>query len=109
MKVDDMNVPPNMSDTELSLFIEAKKKSILATILLNLFLPGAGYIYCGRRALGIIAFLLVIAMWNISSPILVIGTFILVFVIDGVLCTKKYNRILIENALNARRKEKDFI
>ncbi len=97
-----------LNDAELSLFIEAKKKSIAATIFLNLFLPGAGYIYCDRWLNGITAFLFAIVAWK-SGSVLAVITLIFIFVGDGFLCVKKYNRILIENTLKERATAKEFL
>jgi hypothetical protein len=99
-----------MSDLErVKLEIEAKKKSGWIAALLNLFLPGAGYIYCGRVVLGILVMLIcaIVAWgmiggfgvaWGILSPSIGSG-FVFVMVIDGFLCASRYNKKLIKQAL----------
>ena len=55
-----------MSDAALLLLVESRKKSGWLAALLNLFLPGAGYIYCGRWILGIFAFFFIVALVLVS-------------------------------------------
>jgi hypothetical protein len=90
-----------MSDAELLLLVESRKKSGGIAALLNLFLPGAGYIYCGRWILGIIAFFFVIALAIFTAGLGAIPL-ILLLVIDGFLCASRYNRRLIERIIKER-------
>lgn len=90
-----------MSDAELMLLVESRKKSRLVAILLNLFIPGAGYIYCGRWFLGIVAFFFVIALLISSFGLAAVGL-ILVLIIDGALCVGRYNRKMIETLIKER-------
>ncbi len=90
-----------MSDAELLLSVESRKKSGAIAALLNLFLPGAGYIYCGRWILGVIAFFFVIAMYIVSLGYAAIGI-TLMLVIDGFLCAGRYNKNLINQILKER-------
>ena len=90
-----------MSDAELLLLVESRKKSGGIAALLNLFLPGAGYIYCGRWLLGIFAFFFVIAMLIFSLGFAAIGI-VLMLVIDGFLCAGRYNKDLINSVLKER-------
>jgi hypothetical protein len=90
-----------MNDAELLLLVESRKKSGGIAALLNLFLPGAGYIYCGRWLLGIFAFFFVIAMLIFSLGFAAIGI-VLMLVIDGFLCAGRYNRNLINSVLKER-------
>lgn len=92
-----------MSDAELLLTVESRKKSGLIAALLNLFLPGAGYIYCGRWFLGIFAFFFVIAMFVVSLGFAA-GFIILMLVIDGFLCAGRYNNDLLKKVLEERAK-----
>lgn len=87
-----------MSDTALLLKVEAGKKSGWLAAILNLFLPGAGYAYCGRWFLGIIAFFFVIAMFVFSLGYAA-GGIVLILVIDGFLCAGRYNKQLILKVL----------
>lgn len=90
-----------MSDAELLLLVESRKKSGGVAALLNLFLPGAGYMYCGRWALGIFAFFFVIALMVSSLGVAAIGL-IFMLIIDGFLCAGRYNRDLITTILEER-------
>lgn len=90
-----------MSDAELLLLVESRKKSGGVAALLNLLFPGAGYIYCGRWFLGIFAFFFVIALFIVSLGFAAFGL-VLVLVIDGFLCTGRYNKDLIEKIIKER-------
>jgi hypothetical protein len=90
-----------MSDTELLLLVESRKKSRFVAILLNLFLPGAGYMYCGRWFLGIVAFFFVITLVIASWGLAAFGL-IAVLVIDGALCAGRYNRKMTEQLIKER-------
>jgi len=93
-----------MSDAELMLQVESRKKSGLVAALLNLFLPGAGYIYCGRIVLGIVAFFFVVGTAILTFGLAAFGL-VLLLVIDGLLCAKRYNKQLIEEVLNENRQK----
>jgi hypothetical protein len=90
-----------MSDAELLLLVESQKKSGLIAALLNLFLPGAGYAYCGRWLLGIFAFIFVVLLAITSLGFAAIGL-MLMLVIDGFLCASRYNKKLIIKILQER-------
>ena len=90
-----------MGDAELLLMVESRKKSGVVAALLNLVLPGAGYMYCGRWILGIFAFLLVVALFLISLGAFA-GFLALMLILDGFLCAGRYNRKLIERILAER-------
>lgn len=90
-----------MSDAELLLLIESRKKSGWLAALLNLFLPGAGYMYCGRWFLGVVAFFLIVAIFVTSHGFAVIGI-VFILVIDGFLCADRYNKNLITKILKER-------
>jgi|GEM_PF-1447935 len=87
-----------MSDAELLLLVETRKKSGAIAALLNLFLPGAGYMYCGRWFLGVVAFFFTIALLVFSLGLAVVGV-VLMLVIDGFLCAGRYNKQVIEAAM----------
>src|ERR1700674_4576893 len=86
-----------MSDAEFLLLEEAKKKSGAVTALLNLFLPGAGYAYCGRWILG------VVAMFVVSLGFAAIGI-VFILIIDGFLCAGRYNKLLVERMIQERHR-----
>ncbi|MEW6167903.1 MAG: hypothetical protein AB1651_09435 [Pseudomonadota bacterium] len=92
-----------MSDAELLLLIESRKKSGGIAALLNLFLPGAGYMYCGRWFLGLIAFAFTVTLFVLSWGFAAIGL-VLMLVIDGFLCAGRHNRLLVERTLRERAK-----
>ena len=87
-----------MSDATLLLTFEAQKKSGWIAAFLNLIFPGAGYIYCGRWFLGIIAFLLVVAILVVSFGFAAVGLSI-ILVIDGFFCAGRYNKQLLKRVL----------
>lgn len=90
-----------MSEAELLLLVESRKKSGAIAALLNLFLPGAGYMYCGRWFLGIIAFFFVVALFVASFGLAAIGI-VLMLIIDGFLCAGRYNKNLVTNIIKER-------
>lgn len=90
-----------MSDVELVLLVESRKKSGWIAALLNLFLPGLGYAYCGRWFLGIFAFVMVIALFIGSLGMAAVGL-ALILVIDGFLCAGRYNRELVQRIIKER-------
>lgn len=87
-----------MSDATLLLRVEAKKKSGWLAAFLNLILPGAGYIYCGRWVLGIIVFLIVLGL-AIASGGLIAIPLIVILIADGFLAAGRYNKKLINSVL----------
>ena len=90
-----------MADWErIKLELEAKKKSGLIAALLNLVIPGAGYMYCGRIILGIFVLLLGIVLFIIPDGGLFYGSFVLIMIIDGFLCASRYNKKEITDALS---------
>lgn len=89
-----------MSDTELLLLVESRKKSRFVAILLNVFLPGAGYVYCGRWILGIVAFFFVVLLLVVSLGIAAIGLYI-ALIIDAALCVGRYNRKMTEDIIRS--------
>jgi hypothetical protein len=90
-----------MSEAELMLLVESRKKSGGIAALLNLFLPGAGYVYCNNWILGIVAFIFVVTVSVLTfgiAAVFLIG----LLVIDGFLCAKRYNKKLIERVIKER-------
>ena len=87
-----------MTDAALLLRVEAQKKSGWIAALLNLVIPGAGYFYCGRWFLGVIAFFFVIAMLAVSLGYAAIAL-VLMLVVDGFLCASRYNKVLVLKVL----------
>ena len=94
-----------MSDATILLKVEAQKKSGWIAALLNIVIPGAGYIYCGRWILGVFAFIFVIAMFVVSLGYAALGIALMLF-IDGFLCANRYNKALISRVL-AEEEAKD--
>lgn len=94
-----------MTDGELLLTVEARKKSGWIAALLNLFIPGSGYFYCGNWLLGIAALgLIALLFWGWGHLALIfVGGLQLMFVIDGFLCASRYNKRLIVRVLNEER------
>jgi TM2 domain-containing membrane protein YozV len=73
-----------------------KKKDYATAILLNLFLPGAGYIYAGRVFLGVLVLLMSIGAsvgyaMGVESLAGVVGFFAIIGGADGYLTVKKFN------------------
>lgn len=93
------------NSAEIMLRIEAKKKSGWLAAFMNLVFPGAGYMYCGRWLVGILAALLVIFMY-VEIPEAGLGISLLLFV-DGFLSVSSYNKKLIENELKIQAEKKD--
>ncbi|MDB4403261.1 ARV1 family protein [bacterium] len=86
---------PNVSGADKYIQFEVGKKSGAVAALLNLVIPGAGYMYCGRVALGVIVLI------TVPFAILVTGGFALLvtvpaMVVDGVMCAGRSNKALAE-------------
>lgn len=90
-----------MSDAELLLTVESRKKSGWLAAFMNLVLPGAGYAYCARWVLGIVVFAFVVAVFVILGP-LGYAPFVAILFIDGFLCAGRYNKNLITQILKER-------
>lgn len=89
-----------MSNTSEQLLIASTmKKSEGVACVLNFFVPGVGYAYCGRVFLGIFVFLLV-TVFSISTMGLLLPVFMIVCAIDGVLSVRRYNKQLIQRAID---------
>jgi hypothetical protein len=90
-----------MSDAELLLLVESRKKSGVVAALMNMFIPGLGYLYCGRWLLALIVFMVVVPLTIITIGLAWV-IFVLPLFIDGFLCAGRYNRKLIERILEER-------
>lgn len=88
-----------MSDAKLLLTIESRKKSGWAAAFLNLFLPGAGYAYCGRWILAAIAFLFAAAIALGSGDTTNAAPLAVIFFIDGFFAAGRFNKKLIATVL----------
>lgn len=88
------------SDSRKFLELETQKKSVGLAVLLNLLLPGAGYMYCGRVFLGVIAFAFVLCMSVVTYGFAAI-VLIPVVMIDGALSANRYNSKLAQQILAA--------
>lgn len=78
-----------------------KKKDAATAILLNFVLPGAGYIYVGRKYFGVFVLLILTGcVWGFLSGavlgFLIGGIIAIVAAIDGYLAVNKYNREIDE-------------
>jgi hypothetical protein len=93
-----------MSAADFTLLVYSKRKSGIVAALLNLFLPGAGYAYCGRWVLGILASIIAIGMFIASFGLAAFGI-VLILVIDGFLCASRYNKLLVERMIQERHAE----
>lgn len=96
-QVIDNKVSSMTGDAKVMLLIESKKKSGWIAAILNWFLPGVGYIYCGRIVLGIIVLLITVAL--IIKAFLGLFILIPVVVIDGFLSANRYNKRMIAEVL----------
>lgn len=83
--------------------LEKKRKSGALAAGLNLIIPGAGYIYCGRVILGIAAFFIAIALVLTLFPFGAILIW-LILIIDGFLCAERYNKKL-ETKIESQKKK----
>ncbi len=82
--------------------LEKKKKNGLLAAGLNVVLPGAGYIYCGRVILGIGAFFfagLIFLIYPYGAILIWV-----VVIIDGFLCADRYNKKLEGEIKNQMKK-----
>ena len=75
------------------LLYESQKKSGAVAVVLNFFIPGAGYMYCGNIILGLAAMFITLVVAVVSMGIgMVIMTPILI--IDGFLAADRANKQL---------------
>lgn len=90
-----------MTDAELLLTVESRKKSGWLSALLNLFLPGFGYFYCGNWFLGLMAigFLVMGFVAFGFFGFVAAASFQIMFVIDGFLCAGRHNKRMITRAI----------
>ena len=91
---------------------EVEQKSAFLAALINFFLPGAGYIYCGRLIGGVVVLLIAVpvasnavlpAVTRLSSvdDLAIVGGFFLfqvVAAVDAALLARRKNRKAVEGA-----------
>lgn len=90
--------PVTLSNLDIEQLSEKRKYGFMAAGL-NLLLPGAGYIYCGRIFLGIIALPFFILFIVMSGPIFY-GPLWAILIIDGFISATIYNKKL-DKRINA--------
>lgn len=93
-----------MSDAELMLLVESKKKSGFLAAILNLFLPGVGYMYCGMWLIGLVVLALGLGalILGLAGAWEVYGVLSIVVFIDGFLAAGRYNKRMIAKVLRDR-------
>jgi len=96
-----------MNDVNTLLLVESRKKSPAVAALLNLFIAGAGHMYCGEWITGIVTFFIVVVVAVISAGILVIPLALLL-IADGILAAGRYNKKVIKTVM-AEQAEKEQI
>ena len=74
--------------------LQLKRKSGILAAALNIVLPGAGYIYCGRVLLGVFALPFILLLLSVSQ-VAAWGLWVILFV-DGFLSASNYNEKLFE-------------
>lgn len=106
----------DMTDFEMQLWYEANRKSGWLAAGLNLVLPGAGYMYCGRFVLAFVVFFWVLGPLlyaTFSAPLMIVGALLwallwwAVMFVDGFLCAARFNRLLLADRLLDRRRHVD--
>ncbi len=95
-----------MSDAELLLLVESRKKSGIAAALMNIFLFGCGYFYLGKWIYGIFMGGIALTLIIIDMDAAAIGFLIWMF-IDGFLETNNYNKKVIEDVVKERRNNQE--
>jgi hypothetical protein len=90
-----------MSDAELLLLAESKKKSGWIAALLNLFIPGLGYMYCGMWILGLFVLVLAIVIGVVTLGTGLVILYPIIF-IDGFLGAGRANKKMIEKLIKDR-------
>ena len=79
---------------------ESQKKSGFVAAILNFFIPGIGYMYCGNIILGILVLCIAVAILVFTAGVgLVVLTPIVI--IDGFLCASRANKKLGQKLLKA--------
>lgn len=94
-----------MTDAELMLTVESRKKSGWLAALLNLVFPGGGYFYCGNWFLGFVAIGFLVMAFVVFGPLgfVFAGSFQMLFFVDGFLCAGRFNKKMIQDILKANR------
>lgn len=90
-------------DARLILLLESKKKKGWIAAVMNLFIPGAGYMYCGRWVLGVIALFIAIGI-GIATAGVGLTPLAVVLIIDGFLSADRYNKKLMAELLAGQGK-----
>jgi len=74
--------------------LEAKRKKGWIAAVLNLFLPGAGYIYCGKILIGIVVlpFFILILFSAGNLALFVVPSLWFVLIVDGFLAADRANK-----------------
>lgn len=93
-----MQVHHHNPASDRQLLYESRKKSGWVAALLNVILPGAGYMYCGNIVLGFVAFFFSLLFLVITVGL---GALLLwpMLIIDGFLCAGRANRRLADSLL----------
>lgn len=78
-----------------------KRKDVAVGVLLNFFIPGAGYVYAERYVIAVFVFMLLaggIALTLVAPPLgtNLVGLLAIVGAVDGYLTVKKYNQRIDE-------------
>lgn len=93
-----------MSDTKLLLTIEAQKKSVFLSAVMNFFIPGSANIFCGEKTKGIVFFIVAMVLYavfiNMNQPELC-TLFAIGAAIGGAVIASKYNKKIIMEAVTA--------
>lgn len=91
------------SDARLMLTLESKKKKGWVAAVLNWVIPGAGYMYCGRRILGVIVLIIAVGVAIATGGIGLIPLGV-ILIIDGFLSAERYNKKLMAELLAEQSK-----
>jgi len=86
--------------------LEASKKKGWIAAVWNIFLPGAGYIYCGKILIGIVVlpfFILMIFSVGPLAPLLIPSLWF-VLIVDGFLAANRANK-KIDSEINSLMKK----
>ena len=85
--------------------LEAKRKKGWIAAVYNLFLPGAGYIYCGKWIVGLVVlpFFIGIIITAGTLSIFIIPALWFVLIVDGFLAANRYNKSLDSKIADAMK------
>jgi len=87
-----------MDNVQTQLYYDTHKKSGWFAAILNMIIPGAGYMYCGNILLGILVLILFIVISIVTLGYGSVVIYAIIF-IDGFLGASRFNKKLVKKIM----------